>query len=69
MTVEDGHRRLESGDAFMPGVSEKRLKKAGRREKDHTAKFRLLACLARKRGRSIRRISRDLRTPYSTVRD
>ena len=69
MTAEDGHRRLESGAAFIPGVSEKRLEKAARREKDHTAKFRILACLARKRGRSIRWISRDLKTPYSTVRD
>ena len=53
----------------MPGVSEKRLEKAARREKNHTAKFRILACLARKRGHSIRRISRYLKTPYSTVRD
>ena len=53
----------------MPGVSEKRLEKAARKEKDRSAKFRLLACLARKRGHSIRRISRDLKTAYSTVRD
>ena len=53
----------------MPGVSEKRLEKAARREKDRRAKFRLLACLGRKRGHSIRKISRDLETAYSTVRD
>ena len=53
----------------MPGVSEKRLEKAARKEKDRSAKFRLLVCLARKRGHSIRRISRDLKTAYSTVRD
>ena len=53
----------------MPGVSEKRLEKAARREKDRRAKFRLIACLGRKRDRSIRRISRDLETAYSTVRD
>ena len=53
----------------MPDASEKRLEKAARREKDRRAKFRLLACLSRKRGRSIRRISRDLETAYSTVRD
>ena len=53
----------------MPGVSKKRLEKAVRKEKDWSAKFRLLACLARKRGHSIRRISRDLKTTYSTVRD
>ena len=69
MTAEDGHRQLESGAAFMPSVSEKRLEKAARREKDHTAKFRLLACLARKRGCSICWIARELKTPYSTVRD
>ena len=53
----------------MPGVSEKRLEKAARREKDKCAKFRLLACLGRKRGHSIRRIARDLKTAYSTIRD
>ena len=53
----------------MPGISERKLEKAARREKNHTAKFRILACLARKRGHSVRRISRDLKTPYSTVRD
>ena len=53
----------------MPGVSEKRLEKAARREKDKCAKFRLLACLDRKKGHSIRRISRDLKTAYSTIRD
>ena len=52
----------------MPGVSEKRLEKAARREKDRRAKFRLLACLGRKRGHGIRRISRDLETAYSTIR-
>ena len=61
--------RLESGTAFMPGVSEKRLEKAARREKDKCAKFRLLACLGRKKGHSIRRISKDLKTAYSTIRD
>ena len=53
----------------MPGASEKRLEKAARREKDKCAKFRLLACLDRKKGHSIRRISRDLKTAYSTIRD
>ena len=68
-TQEGGCARLESGTAFMPGVSEKRLEKAARREKDKCAKFRLLACLDRKKGHSIRRISRDLKTAYSTIRD
>ena len=53
----------------MPGVSEKRLEKAARKEKDKCAKFRLLACLGRKKGHSIRRIARDLKTAYSTIRD
>ena len=68
-TREGGCARLESGTAFMPGVSEKRLEKAARREKDKCAKFRLLACLGRKKGHSIRRIARDLKTAYSTIRD
>ena len=53
----------------MPGVSEKRLEKAARREKDKCAKFRLLACLGRKRGHSIRRIAKDLETAYPAIRD
>ena len=68
-TREGGCARLESGTAFMPGVSERRLEKAARREKDKCAKFRLLACLGRKKSHSIRRISRDLKTAYSTIRD
>ena len=59
-TREGGCARLESGTAFMPGVSEKRLEKAARKEKDKCAKFRLLACLSRKKGHSIRRIARDV---------
>ena len=55
--------------ATMPGISEKRLEKAARREKDKCAKFKLLACLGRKRGHSIRRIARDLETTYPTIRD
>ncbi len=68
-TREGACARLESGTAFMPGISEKRLEKAARREKDKCAKFRLLACLGRKKGHSIRRISKDLKTAYLTIRD
>ena len=68
-TREGACARLESGTAFMPGISEKRLEKAARKEKDKCAKFRLLACLGRKKGHSIRRISKDLKTAYSTIRD
>ena len=53
----------------MPGVSERRLARATRREKDARAKLRLIAYRDRKRGHRIRRISRDLGTAYSTVRD
>ena len=53
----------------MPGVSERRLEKAARREKDKRAKFRLLACLGRKKGHSIRRVAGDLKTAYPAIRD
>ena len=69
MTSQDRRAKLKSGEAFMADVSEKRLEKAARKEKDKIAKFRLLACLGRKRGHSIRRIAEDLKTPYSTIRD
>ena len=49
-TREGGCARLESGTAFTPGISEKRLEKAARREKDKCAKFRLLACLGQEEG-------------------
>ena len=52
----------------MLGVSEKRLEKAARSEKDARAKLRLLVCLGRTRDHSIRRISGYLKTPYSTMR-
>ena len=41
-TREGGCARLESGTAFMPGVSEKRLEKAARREKDKCGKVQAL---------------------------
>ena len=61
----------------MPGSSQelcscrtpdKLIDKATRKE-NLISKLRLLACLARKRGHSIRRISSDLKRSYSTVRD
>ena len=64
-----GGGRLESGGMFMPDVNEKRLERVARREKDARAKLRLIACRDRKGGHRIRRISRDLGTAYSTVRD
>ena len=53
----------------MPGVSEKRLTRAARREKNPRAKLRLIACRDRKRDHKIRGIARDLEMAYSTVRD
>ena len=53
----------------MPGVSEKRLTRAARREKNPRAKLRLIACWDRKRDHKIRGIARDLEMAYSTVRD
>ena len=44
----------------MPGSCERRLEKMAKKEKDRRAKFGLLACRGRKRGHSIRRVSRDL---------
>ena len=54
--VHAGRQREEAG-------------KSGAEGEDRSAKFRLLACLGRKKGHSIRRISRDLKTAYSTIRD
>ncbi len=67
--AERAAARLESGAAFMPDVSLKKLEKAAQKEKNPCAKLRLLACLGRKKGRSIRGMSGDLKTAYSTVRD
>ena len=67
--AERAATRLESGAAFMPDVSLKKMEKAAQKEKNPCAKLRLLACLGRKKGRSIRGISGDLKTAYSTVRD
>ena len=53
----------------MPNVSEKKLTRMCAKEKNKLAKPRLLACVLRKRGRSIRKICKKLAMPYSTVRD
>ena len=53
----------------MPHTSKKRLDRAIRREKNGTVRLRLLACGMRKEGKSIRKIAKNLRKPYSTVRD
>ena len=53
----------------MPNVSRKQLLRSIRGEKDPVARDRLLACLHRKDGCSIRRICKIMVRPYSTVRD
>ena len=52
----------------MPCVSERRLARAARREKDAHAKLRLIACRDRKWSHRVPRITRDLGMAYSTVR-
>ena len=64
-----GQKRLEIGYRFMPNASMKKLTRANAKEKNPLAKLRLLACLFRKRGHSIRRICKEMVMPYSTVRD
>ena len=53
----------------MPNVSRKQLLRSIRGEKDPAARDRMLACLHRKDGCSIRRICKIMVRPYSTVRD
>ena len=67
--LASGQKRLEAGSLFMPNVSEKKLVRMCAKEKNVLAKLRMLACILRKRGRSIREICRKLVMPYSTVRD
>ena len=52
----------------MPNVSRKQLLRSIRGEKDPVARDRMLACLHRKDGCSIRRICKIMVRPYSTVR-
>ena len=66
---ESGQKKLKTGYLFMPNVSKKRLVRMCAKEKNKLAKIRLLACILRKRGRSIRKICEELVMPYSTVRD
>ena len=53
----------------MPNVSRKRLLQSIRKEKNTVARDRMLACLHRKEGWSIRRICKIMVRPYSTMRD
>ena len=64
----DGRRVLESEHWFMQNVSTRKLTKAIERERNPTAKFRLLACRLRKKGYNIRKICRELDTAYSSAR-
>ena len=62
-------KTLESGSRFLPSVSRKQLVRSIREEKDPVARDRMLACLHRKEGWSIRRICKIMVRPYSTMRD
>ena len=64
-----GQKKLGAGSLFMPNVSKKRLVRMCAKEKNKLVKFRLLACILRKRDYSIRKICGELAMPYSTVRD
>ena len=64
-----GQKGLEIGYRFMPNVSKKKLIRASAKERNQLAKFRLLTCIRRKGGHSIRKICKELAMPYSTVRD
>ena len=66
---EDLSVYLGSGSGFMPNVSRKQLLRSIRGEKDPVARDRMLACLHRKDGCSIRRICKIMVRPYSTMRD
>ena len=62
-------KTLESGSGFLPSVSRKQLLRSIHKEKDPVARDRLLACLHRKDGCSIRDICKIMVRPYSTMRD
>ena len=64
-----GQKGLEIGYRFMSNVSKKKLIRASAKERNQLAKFRLLTCIRRKGGHSIRKICKELAMPYSTVRD
>ena len=62
-------KTLESGSGFLPNVGRKRLLRSIREEKDPTARDRMVACLHRKDGCSIRDICKIMVRPYSPMRD
>lgn len=54
-------------EAFLPNVSMTRLRNMHRKEKDPKARYRLLACIHRKQGKTIAEIADTLNTPRGTV--
>ena len=60
--------RIPKGAEFMQTTLEK-LEKMARREKDYRAKLRIEACIHRKRGCTIMKISEMLHMAYTTTRD
>ena len=62
-------KTLESGSRFLPNVRRTKLLRSICEEKDPVARDRLVACLHRKDGCSIRGICKIMVRPYSTMRD
>lgn len=59
---------IPKGDAFMPTVGYRRLKKTHKKEPPGKSKLILWACRLRKEGMGIRKITRKMEQKYSTVR-
>ena len=60
--------RLPTGSKFLPHISRNKLVKMQKEETDPKAQMRLLMCIARKDGKSIRQIAREFNKSYSTTR-
>lgn len=59
---------IPKGDAFMPAVTHEQLKKAYEKERPGKPQIILWACLLRKEGMGLRKITRTIGQEYSTVR-
>ena len=62
-----GKIEIKKGKDFIPTTPKGYLKTRLRKEKDKTVYLRVLACLHRKDGMSIRKIAETLGQKYSTV--
>ena len=63
----NGKIEIKKGKDFIPGTSTSYLKALLRKEKDAAVCLRVLACMHRKDGMSIRKIAKTLNRKYSTV--